>query len=454
MEPQKINIAIAGRTNAGKTTLIRTLMKASVGEVGDSPNLTKEQQVYYFNGIQATFIDTPGFQNASAIMMYLDMLDKNPDLKMSATWRDKLVYDEKAMTALEQSNVILYVASLSVVPDDSFIEEISIVKRKCSKIVGIINQYGRQLRASSQTEVENRVEQWKTFFRKQSVNHVTVLDAHWDDPAKISQLYNHILNILDSEQRSQFAEGLKQFNQRQLEITREACNMLASLIKDCAENTDVTISKGDYNNEQKLEETKVQVGRKINGAVAEFVYCVSDLYKVSAAHPTTPKDELLLLMQPKANYASRITAGGGAAAILGGVSALVGAILGSTIMGFLTGGVGAVPAALAWAQMGGTIGAAMGSLGVFSDDGDTVTIKIKEEQMQTLSVTGIAIIWGLSNNGYGRERELSSEECKNIEEKVRLKQNSCRQINLASSNKIDILEYCAKILNSLEGKST
>ena len=46
MEPQKINIAIAGHTNAGKTTLIRTLMKASVGEVGDSTNPTKEQQEY------------------------------------------------------------------------------------------------------------------------------------------------------------------------------------------------------------------------------------------------------------------------------------------------------------------------------------------------------------------------------------------------------------------------
>ncbi|NJM60130.1 MAG: hypothetical protein HC849_07990 [Oscillatoriales cyanobacterium RU_3_3] len=230
--------------------------------------------------------------------------------------------------------------------------------------------------------------------------------------------------------------------------------MLASLIKDCAEDAFVIITKGDFNKPQKVEEAKEQVARKINGSLAEFIYCVSDLYKVAAEHPTTSKDELLLLMQPKANYLGRIGTGSGAAAIIGGVSAFMGAILGGTIMGVLTGGVGALPGALTWAQIGGTIGAAMGSMFVFFDDGDTVTIKIDEEQMKTLSVKGIAIIWGLSNNGYGRAKELSSDEGKKIEEKVRLKQASCRQINLACSNKIDILQYCDKIIGLLERDST
>ncbi|NJM60129.1 MAG: hypothetical protein HC849_07985 [Oscillatoriales cyanobacterium RU_3_3] len=184
MDTQKINIAIAGHTNVGKTTLIRTLMKASVGEVRDSPNVSQREQAYYFNGIQANFIDTPGFQNASAMEMYLDMLDENPNCKMPQKHKDDITYDEKAMKALEKSNLVLYVASLSSVPDDSFKGELSIIKRKCSKIVAIINQYEKELRASSATEVENRVEQWNTFFRGQSVNSIIVFDAHWDNPAK------------------------------------------------------------------------------------------------------------------------------------------------------------------------------------------------------------------------------------------------------------------------------
>jgi GTPase SAR1 family protein len=454
MSLQKINIAIAGHTNVGKTTLIRTLMKASVGEVRDAPNVSPREQAYYFDGIQANFIDTPGFQNATAMGMYLDMRDENPNYKIPEKWKDDIIYDEKAMKALEKSNVVLYVASLSSVADDSLKGEIYIIKRKCSKIVGIVNQYEKELRASSATEVENRVQQWKTFFAGESVNSVIVFDAHWDNPAKISQIYDEIVSILDSEQRLQFVEGLKRFKERQLEIRREACNMLADLIKNCAENAVVTISKGDYNHEQKLEDAKEQVARKMNGALAEFVYCVSDLYKVAAEHPTTSKDELLLLMQPKANYAGRIGTGSGAAAIIGGVSAFMGAILGGAIMGFITGGVGALPGALAWAQIAGTVGAAMGSLFVLSDDSDSITIKLNEEQIKTLSVQGIAIIWGLSKNGYGRAKELSSEEGRNIAEKVLLKQASCRQINLASSNKIEILEYCEKIIELLERENT
>lgn len=453
MELQKINVAISGRTNAGKTTLIRTLMKTSIGEVSDSPNVTKRGQAYYFDSLQATFIDTPGFQYASVIVMYLDALDEDPTFQMPQKWRDKLVYDQDAMTALDNSDAIIYVASLSTVPDDSFNEEISIVKRKCSKVVALINQYEKQLKASSKPEVENRIKQWKSLFNDHSINHVVVFDAHWDKPTKINQIYDGILNLLEPEQHSRFVEGLKRFKERQSYITREACDMLASLIKDCEERAVVNILKRDFDKDEKKEEAKEQVARRINGALAEFVYCVSDLYKVAAEYPSTSKDELLLLMKPKPNFSGRLGWGSGGAAVLGGSAAFISGILGGAIMGVLTGGVGTIPGAMAWAQIGGTAGAALGSLFMFMDDEDTVTIKINEEQMKILSVKGIAIIWGLSNNGYGRGRELSSEESKDIEQKVRHAQAACRELSFTNSNKIDILEYCEKILSLLEKES-
>ena len=136
--------------------------------------------------------------------------------------------------------------------------------------------------------------------------------------------------------------------------------------------------------------------------------------------------------------------------MFGAAAALVSGIFGGIITGILTGGVGTVPGALTWAQFGGTAGAAFGSLFVFLDDGDTVTIKIDEEQLRILSTKGMATIWGLSNNGYGRGRELSSEESKYIEKEVCQAQASCRELNFTTSNRIDILEYCEKILGLLE----
>lgn len=376
MELQKVNIALSGRTNAGKTTLIRTLMKTSIGEVSDSPNVTKRGQAYYFDSLQATFIDTPGFQYASVIVMYLDALDEDPTFQMPQKWRDKLIYDQDAMTALDNSDAIIYVASLSTVPDDSFNEEISIVKRKCSKVISVINQYEKQLKASSKPEVENRIKQWKALFNDHSINHVVIFDAHWDNPTKINQIYDGILNILEAEQHLRFVEGLKRFKERQSDITREACDMLASLIRDCEEKAVVTISKRDFDKEEKREEAKEQVARRINGALAEFVYCVSDLYKVAAEHPTTSKDELFLLMKPKPNFSGRLGWGSGGAAVLGGAAAFISGILGGAIMGVLTSGVGTIPGAIAWAQIGGTAGAALGSLFVFMDNEDDVSSSI------------------------------------------------------------------------------
>lgn len=113
---QPIKIAVVGQANAGKTTLIRTLMKASKGEVGDRAGVTGAVQSYNFEeeeGLQATFIDTPGFQNANVIEMYLDLLNKNPGLKMERKWESQTALEWDALKAVKESEVVVYVASLT-----------------------------------------------------------------------------------------------------------------------------------------------------------------------------------------------------------------------------------------------------------------------------------------------------------------------------------------------------
>lgn len=72
MNTDQIRITIAGHTNVGKTTLIRTLMKTSVGEVRDSANVTKKGEAHFYKGLQATFVDTPGFRFADICNLYLE----------------------------------------------------------------------------------------------------------------------------------------------------------------------------------------------------------------------------------------------------------------------------------------------------------------------------------------------------------------------------------------------
>jgi hypothetical protein len=53
-------------------------------------------------------------------------------------------------------------------------------------------------------------------------------------------------------------------------------------------------------------------------------------------------------------------------------------------------------------------------------------------------------------NGYGRGRELSSEERKKIEQEIQEVQASLPEIKFANSNQTDIAKYCKKVLDLLE----
>jgi GTPase Era involved in 16S rRNA processing len=190
MKPQKINIAVSGNTNVGKTTLIRTLMKASIGEVRDAANVTTTCQSYQFDSLQAIFTDTPGFQNPSDTEEYFYELDEDPTYKLSQRRQDKLIFDLEAIKALDGIDAVIYVVSLAAVPDDSFSSEISLIKRKCSKIVAVINQYQQQCKATNEVACKNRIEQWKALFEKHSIDTVVIFDTHWDNPIKVDKIYS------------------------------------------------------------------------------------------------------------------------------------------------------------------------------------------------------------------------------------------------------------------------
>lgn len=75
MSPQTLRIAVVGHTNAGKTSLLRTLTRrARFGEVSDRPGTTRhvEQVALQVDGREAvTFIDTPGLEDSVSLREYL-----------------------------------------------------------------------------------------------------------------------------------------------------------------------------------------------------------------------------------------------------------------------------------------------------------------------------------------------------------------------------------------------
>ena len=110
-----ITIGLAGHTNVGKTTLIRTFTKTTFGEVHDRRNVTKYAEIKRYDALQATFVDCPGFQNANLLLTYWKVKEIDPEAasKVLATFpKEQIIYDERAMEAITSCDIVLYVATL------------------------------------------------------------------------------------------------------------------------------------------------------------------------------------------------------------------------------------------------------------------------------------------------------------------------------------------------------
>ena len=76
MNNEAIRIAVVGHTNAGKSSLLRTLTRrVSFGEVSDRPGTTRhvESIALAVQGRTAvTFFDTPGLEDAVSLREHLE----------------------------------------------------------------------------------------------------------------------------------------------------------------------------------------------------------------------------------------------------------------------------------------------------------------------------------------------------------------------------------------------
>jgi hypothetical protein len=74
-----IRIAVVGHTNAGKTSLLRTLTRRiNFGEVSDRPGTTRHSETVDLQvdgEVAVRFVDTPGLEDAVALREHLDVFD-------------------------------------------------------------------------------------------------------------------------------------------------------------------------------------------------------------------------------------------------------------------------------------------------------------------------------------------------------------------------------------------
>jgi GTPase Era involved in 16S rRNA processing len=451
----QISIAVAGRTNSGKTTLIRTLTRSPIGIVADKANVTTETSPIYFDSLQANFIDTPGFQNLNIIKFSTDIQKNNPKFEMPDEWIEKTSLDKKAIDATRKSNACLYVANLCIPPDNSFEQEITFIRETQPRLLVILNQYSKykKTKEGNVELVEERIKDWKVLCENIGIkkDHIIIFDVHWDNSSKTNLLYQKVLEVLEENEKEIFKQGLGKFKHRQLEIRRQVYNAFANCLTECQ----YKISVNNKQFKSKGEDIKKEIKNTINAEIRSFLTQITYIYSISAKHPTASDQEIKLEIQEFKNVQARLGAAADAASLVSGTITVLGALIGGVIeyayFGGATGG--------SFAGIGGTAGGAMGSLigsivstGVayLYKDEDIVDIKLESVLIEDIAKRCLAIIWTISNYCYGRQGQIDDDIKAWEDEKINNLDIDEKPNNWEKATQEELIKYCTDALAVLE----
>lgn len=122
-----VNLSLISHTNAGKTTLTRTLLRQDVGEVRDAAHVTMASTGYPMltAGDDALMLwDTPGFGDTGRLVKRLRLSGNPLGWLLTQVWdrfRDRAMFasQQAVSNAREQADVILYLVNAGEDPADA-----------------------------------------------------------------------------------------------------------------------------------------------------------------------------------------------------------------------------------------------------------------------------------------------------------------------------------------------
>ena len=122
-----VNLSLISHTNAGKTTLVRTLLGQDVGEVRDAAHVTEVATGYIMlqsGGDTLMLWDTPGFGDTSRLVKRLKLSGNPIGWLLTQVWdrfRERALWSSQqaVRNARDDADVILYLVNASEDPADA-----------------------------------------------------------------------------------------------------------------------------------------------------------------------------------------------------------------------------------------------------------------------------------------------------------------------------------------------
>ena len=148
-----INVAVVGHTNAGKTSLIRTLLRDDqFGKVDDAAGTTRcvEKSVIFADEEQViNLFDTPGFEDSSALLQTLDGLSKTVQVRLPADLLSAFItraddfpdfsQETKVLRQSLNSDVLLYMIDVREPLLGKYRDEVEILSKAGKPILPVFN---------------------------------------------------------------------------------------------------------------------------------------------------------------------------------------------------------------------------------------------------------------------------------------------------------------------------
>jgi hypothetical protein len=234
-----VALCLVSHTNAGKTTLARTLLRRDIGEVGDRAHVTEvaeRHELLVVDDDALLLWDTPGFGDSVRLLKRLRAADR--PLANPVAWFLSAVWDRHAdrpfwcsqqamKSARDEADLVLYVANAAEDPESAayVAPELEILAWLGKPVLVLLNQLGDGQPAEV---LAADVRRWEAVAaRHEVVRGVLPFDAFarcWvQEHVLLATLAPHV----PEERRDAYARLVAAWRTRDLEVLERAAGVLA-----------------------------------------------------------------------------------------------------------------------------------------------------------------------------------------------------------------------------------
>lgn len=233
-----VTLSLISHTNAGKTTLARTLLRRDVGEIRDAAHVTLFNESYPLIEEEARLLrlwDTPGFGDSGRLLKRLKR-EKNPLLWfLSQTWdrmtdRPLWCSQQALKNVREDADVVLYLVNATEPPEvAAYIgPEMEILSWVNKPVLVLLNQTGPAEDAALE-ETERLA--WRDHLAQYPfVREVLRLDAFARCWVQEDRLMEVLAPLLPPAKGDAFKHLKKAWRRRNQEVFHHCCRVLAELL--------------------------------------------------------------------------------------------------------------------------------------------------------------------------------------------------------------------------------